>query len=534
MSDNYDVLDEELSNELFDMFKDQFEQQLPDMEAYIVALSKQDQYSEAVDNLFRMMHNYKATVGYLSIKSMISLVKRAEELLGTLRTQTGPADESVIDWLLRTKDHFNIWLDEMDLGLREFTKVDLKFVNEIKITASKIRPADRIKELNLLYIDANETRAVKFTGVLKNTLNDAYSVTSLNALESMGSEYIPEICLINMGNENLKAIDIIHEKFTSSAIIVVHDKMNRAKLMKVGLKGVNHNLVNPIKGSDLKRELLAVTESHFSERRLLISNKKINDFIEDLQPLPSSIFQVQQICDDEDMSVRDLIKVVKVDPIISASILNAAASPIYGLKSVSTIDNAVSIFGKRTVKAIVLSEMSSNLGDIDLDAYGINEATFSEIAAKRLSLMIKWYSKISIADLSILSSSAILGSLGQLLIAKEVKNKDFQIQFLEYINEYGAQAAEEQFMHTTTPFVTSDILQFWNLPRDIIESIKYSDNPEDAPDEVRSLAIANHIVYRLIGLDAKVKSEINDDILMILQNEGLDPAHLERALKSLG
>ena len=531
--DEYEGLDAELDSDIFDMFKDQFEQQLPQMEAHIVGLEKEEFYADSIDNLFRMMHNYKATVGYLNIKSMISLVRSAEELLGSLRTQPGPADDAIIDWLLRVKDKFNIWLDEMDLGLREFSTVEHSFVHEIKITPPTMRPADRIKELNLLYIDTNEVRAAKFIGVLKKTLNEAYTVNGLNTLESMGTEYIPDICLVNIGEDNLAAIDVIHEKFSHSAIIVVHEKLTRARLMKVGLKGVNHNLANPIKGSELKRELLAVTESHFSERRVLITNKKINTFIQTLQPLPSSIFQIQQICDDEEMSVKDLIKVVKVDPVISASILNAAASPIYGLKSVSTIDNAVSIFGKRTVKAIVLSEMSTHMGEIELSAYAINEDTFSEVAAKRLSLMIKWYSKISISDLSILSSSAILGSLGQLLIAKEIKSQGMIERFLEYKNEYGSQSAEEQFIHTTTPFVTSDILQFWNLPRDIIESIRYSDDPEDAPIEVRSLAIANHIVYRLVSLDAKIEEVINDDILLILENEGLDPAHLERALESI-
>lgn len=125
-----------------------------------------------------------------------------------------------------------------------------------------------------------------------------------------------------------------------------------------------------------------------------------------------------QVWDDEEMPIKELIKIVKIDPIISANILKIANSPVYGSVELKTVDQAVSKFGKRSIKALAMSGMHSALGDINLNAYQITEDTFSSITSNRLSLMISWYSEVSISDLCLLSSVALLSNIEQLLISK--------------------------------------------------------------------------------------------------------------------
>ena len=47
--------------EIFEMFKEQFFNQLPEIESNILLLDKDDDFKDATDNLFRYIHNYKAT-----------------------------------------------------------------------------------------------------------------------------------------------------------------------------------------------------------------------------------------------------------------------------------------------------------------------------------------------------------------------------------------------------------------------------------------------------------------------------------------
>jgi len=240
-----------------------------------------------------------------------------------------------------------------------------------------------------------------------------------------------------------------------------------------------------------------------------------------------------QVCDDEDMSIKELIKVVKTDPIISAHILNIANSPLYGNVELKTIDQAVTKFGKRAVKAMSMSGMYNSLGKINLNSYGINEEIFSKVSMLRLSLMLKWYAKISISNLSILSSTALLGNIGQLLISKEIVSLDEVENFQTLCKTFGIKYAEERIVSTTTNIISSQILNYWNLSKDIVDIILYSDNPNEAPDDIKKLCIANHIVYALVDLKGNVAQEINEDLLPMIAEHGFNLKHLNIALNSI-
>ena len=233
------------------------------------------------------------------------------------------------------------------------------------------------------------------------------------------------------------------------------------------------------------------------------------------------------------MSVKELIKVVKTDPIISANILKIANSPIYGSVELKTIDQAVTKFGKRSIKALTMSGVHSALGSVNLSAYNITEDTFSTIAMMRLSLMLKWYSKISIADLSLLSSTALLGNIGQLLISQELVQSNKEDRFQEMCNAFDIKYAEESILHTTTALITSQILRYWKLSPEIVHIIEYSDNPKDAPLELQKLCIANCIVNSLIDSKGVVAREIPEKILHTMAEFNFDPLLLSKALNSI-
>jgi HD-like signal output (HDOD) protein len=136
-------------------------------------------------------------------------------------------------------------------------------------------------------------------------------------------------------------------------------------------------------------------------------------------------------------------------------------------------------------------------------------------------------------DLGILSSTAILGNIGQLLISSEIESLNIIDEFLESTRNFGFSVAEEQHLHTNNAFVTSDILSFWHLKNEIIDSIKYSYDLNNAPLEVRSLAVANHIVYTLVDLDGSICPEVSQEVLDLMSQEGLDPNPLIKALAKL-
>ena len=212
-------------------------------------------------------------------------------------------------------------------------------------------------------------------------------------------------------------------------------------------------------------------------------------------------------------------------------ILKAANSPLYGSIELKTIDQAVTRLGKTTIKALVASDIYKNIDQLDLTPYGIDEDQFSKISINRLTLVTKWYSKVSIAGLSVLSSTSVLGNIGQILIAKELKENDKIEHFQELCSSSNIRYAEGKLLHTSTTTISAQILNYWQLSSDIVNTIAYSQNPKEASEELEQLVVANNIVYEIIRLDGVILDEIPDDVLVTMAKYNLDIKPLQNALE---
>ena len=137
-------------------------------------------------------------------------------------------------------------------------------------------------------------------------------------------------------------------------------------------------------------------------------NDNIIKKIKTLPPLPKSVIDIQKITSDPNGSIADLIKVVKEDPMLTANLLKAANSPLYGFsRQIKNVDQAVSLFGMSTVKGFAVASAVRNSMKIDLSAYGISESHFVSITQMQNALIVNWY-KRDRSKLDILSTASFL------------------------------------------------------------------------------------------------------------------------------
>ena len=495
----------------------------------ILGLENREFVSNSLDELFRFFHTYKATSAYLSLKPLYDLVCKVETVISSLKETKGVIQDGVIEWLLQVKDQMIFYSSLMDKKETFLPALPKELLNKIKITPSYTKPIDKLKTLTILYMDKNLERAKKIVPFLKKyAASVKYSSEDKNNTILNMKPY--DIVIINLNKENHQVIKFCKENYPDLPIIAIFNKISTVCSKKLLNNGVSHALQNPLNGKIIERELLSIVKVFYSSTNIMVDHKKINEFIKTLKPLPNTIFQIMQICDDEEIAIKELIKVVKTDPIIAANILKVANSPIYGTVELKTIDQAVTKFGKRAIKALTMSGVYNSLGEIDLSAYDITEDTFSEISMKRLSLILKWYSKISIADLSVLTSTALLSNIGQLLISKELIKIDMDNRFKELCTAFDIKYAEESILHTTTSNISSQILRYWKLSSDIVDIIEHSDYPKDAPKELRKLCVANHIINTIIDTKGKIAQEIPEELLPLMAEFSFDPKVLSKAL----
>jgi len=525
-------MDQEYDWDVYEVFKEQLDFQLPYIEEHILALDNKEFVANSLDALFRFFHSYKATSAYLSLIPLNTLVCKVETIISSLKDTQRVVQDDIIEWLLQVKDQIILYSQLMEKKETLFPPLTQELVNKIKITPSYIKPIDKLKQLSILYMDNNTKRASKIIPFFKKY------VLMINYLEEfIKNKFLNlkqyDIIIINLDKENYKVIDFCKKEYPKLPIIAVFNKINTIASKELLNSGISHTLQNPLNGKIMERELLSIVKIFYSTNNIMVDNKKINEFIKTLQPLPNTILQIMQICDDEEIAIKELIKVIKSDPIISANILSVANSPIYGTNELKTVDQAIIKFGKRAIKALAMSGTHSSIKHQDLSPYNITEDIFSHISMQRLSLMLKWYSKESVSDLSILSSTALLSNIGQLLISKELISLNIDDKFIELCSAFDIKYAEESLLHTTTSNISAQILRYWKLSSDIIDIIEYSDYPKDAPKELRKLCVANHIVTNLIDLKGNIEKEIPKDILQLMTEFTLNPNHLANALESI-
>lgn len=519
-----------MDNELLDIFTYKLSADIPLMQEHVSMLCNDK--DTAIAHLFRTFHNYKASASYLDLNELYLLVAQGENILNALRCSKDMAGEHDLKWLNACVSQLKVWCDELMVG-EQLSNIEPSLFPTIAILDEGEKTTEIMEGLSILYADANEERSKKMKGPLSAIFKSVYISQDMNEIRTSLLSNTTDIFIINMQEDSIKVSEELVTLKPDIALITAVPELRPRQKARLLLKGMTHPIVSPIKANDLKRQLHNIVTSHFSKVYALISHQKIYNFIQGLDPLPSSIKQIAKLCDDEESSIKDIIKVVESDSITTASILHAANMPIYAVKSTSSIEQAVVSFGKRLIKAITLSDMSCKVGGLNLQAYDMNEIEFKLSSQVRLALMNLWYTRVNSEKLSLLCSSAILGNLGAILINQELINEGLSDEFKTY-EKHELSKAEVTLLKTSSAFVTADILEFWDLDADLVDSIRYSDSPFNASTpSIQGLACANAVVYTMVTPYGEVLEQIPKGLKSMMLKAGLEISVLEEALGSL-
>ena len=250
-------------------------------------------------------------------------------------------------------------------------------------------------------------------------------------------------------------------------------------------------------------------------------NESILKKIKTLPPLDDTVIQIQRIHADENSSINDLTKVVEKDPMLTANILRSANSPLYGFsQEITTIARAISLFGMATIRGFALSSAIRKSFSINLEPYSITGQDFLNISIMQNTLMYHWYSKINPKKLEVLSPASFMLEVGKIVLAHELVENNQDIEFKEKIKKITGSVdlalLETEIFDMTNEEVTAKIFEQWNLETELINSILYSNNPEEAPDHIKEYARALKVVKTAVNIFNQLDDlSINDATLLI-------------------
>jgi HD-like signal output (HDOD) protein len=257
--------------------------------------------------------------------------------------------------------------------------------------------------------------------------------------------------------------------------------------------------------------------------------------IKSLPPLPESVQKIQEICNNPESGIADLVRVVEKDPMLTANLLKAANSPLYGFsREIKTVSQAISLFGMATVKGFALASAVRNTLTIDLSPYGIDTKQFANVAQLQSALMINWYPKVNRHMMNILAPASFLDGLGQIIMSAELIKQNKGSEFQSKINE--SETVEEPEVDTfeiTSPIVSASVFDHWRFEQLMIDAIKYSDHPETADEEVRPYAIALKVVRTAVNVKDQLTPASVDNAVALIEELGLDKADFLAAVETV-
>ncbi|MCK9453930.1 MAG: HDOD domain-containing protein [Sulfurimonas sp.] len=257
--------------------------------------------------------------------------------------------------------------------------------------------------------------------------------------------------------------------------------------------------------------------------------------IKQLPPLPESVMQIESVYQDPESTFNDMVKILEKDPLLTADILKAANSPLYGFsREINAISQAVGLFGMGTVRGFALASIVKKSFDLDLSAYGIDNDTFSMLSKKQHALTTAWCLKKDSKLLGILSPAAFLVEIGKVLIAQQVIADRTGDKFKEALAKSATiEEAEREITGVDTPEVSARIFEHWRFESGLVDTISSCLNPEKAEDDIKKPAQILHVVRTAVELNGMVTDESIAAAKELIAKYKLDLQSFNNAIENL-
>lgn len=255
--------------------------------------------------------------------------------------------------------------------------------------------------------------------------------------------------------------------------------------------------------------------------------------IKQLPPLPESAMQIEAVYQDPDGSFSDMVKILEKDPLLTADILKAANSPLYGFsREINAINQAVGLFGMGTVRGFALASIVKKSFTLDLSPYGINNDMFSALSKKQHALTTSWCLKKENKLLGVLSPAAFLVEIGKVLIAQQIMADGKEDEFKQALEELqNVEAAERKVVGVDTPEVSATIFRQWKFEDGLVDVIGSCMNPDKAEEIDKKPAQILNVVRVAFPINGVATPESIAYAKVLIEKYELDMESFESAIE---
>jgi len=193
--------------------------------------------------------------------------------------------------------------------------------------------------------------------------------------------------------------------------------------------------------------------------------------------LPEVYLKLQQLLNSPHYSMADIAEVIGYDPAITARLLRMVNSSFFGLAAkIETVTRAINYLGTQQVHDLVLTtSIAQSFSDIDNDAFNLHEywqrSVFCAIAAREIAM------HCNVLDSERLFVTGLLSDIGHLLMYQAIPELTAQARAEAEATQTPLHLVEQRLIGFDYTLAGSAMLQHWNLPESLTDTIKHQFNP---------------------------------------------------------
>ena len=266
-----------------------------------------------------------------------------------------------------------------------------------------------------------------------------------------------------------------------------------------------------------------------------MTNSHLVERISSLPPLPQTVVEIEKAYQDPHISSHQVAKIVEKDPMVVADLLKLLNSAFYGLrKEITSVEQAVSLLGLRSVKDLVINLSVRNMLRTNLDPYGLTSESFAKISQFQSMLAESWMRRINPKKVERIRLMALLQEIGKIVISDELLREDEGATFRAELDAgWDIREIERNYIDATTAEVSGAMLRHWEFDKLFADLIQWSDLPNQADGDGREDAWVLRIASEAVSVRQPLSEKNRKRALNLAIKAGLPEEELSDIMTDL-
>ena len=268
----------------------------------------------------------------------------------------------------------------------------------------------------------------------------------------------------------------------------------------------------------------------------MIAKEKIVNIVKTIPQMPAAAVKVGRLIEDPDVSFKELASTIEYDPGLTSSVLRMANSVYFGAsRTISSIQEGIVRLGTKVIFRLVVASAISPLSKKPVKGYDLPAGKLWEhsVAVALGADKIAEHKRIKTPDYTF--TAALLHNIGKIVLGTFIEVDADKVKAIAYEGGVSFETAEEQVLGINHAEAGALLLDYWNLPAQIVDVVRYHHNPNafsgeklvvDLVHAADFLAMMNGYGMGVDGLNYKPCPEV-------LERLALDTIDMEKIISQL-